>query len=330
MKKSIYIFSAGEISRKDNTLMFESEKGKKYIPVEDTKEIYLFGEVNFNKRLLEFISQKEIIIHMFNHYGYYTGTFYPREHLNSGYMILHQAKAYLDDDHRLSIARQFVSGAMLNMLAVLKYYENRGKELEGIRDDVFKFKDNLKEMKTIETLMAQEGNAREKYYNAFDRIIGNDHFLFEGRSRRPPLNRLNALISFGNSLMYSVVLSEIYKTHLDPRIGYLHSTNFRRFSLNLDIAEIFKPIIVDRMIFTLIGKRMVNEKDFEKDLQGIVLNDKGRRIFAEEFENRLTTTVQHRQLNKTVSYRTLIRMEVYKLQKELIGEESYEPYVTRW
>src|SRR5690606_32259146 len=109
--------------------------------------------------------------------------------------------------------------------------------------------DILPQQNSVEELMAVEGHAREAYYSTFDYIIGDDDFRFEKRSQRPPLNRLNALISFGNSLCYTIALSEIYKTYLDPRIGYLHATNFRRFSLNLDLAEIFKPIFVDHLIF---------------------------------------------------------------------------------
>ncbi|WP_027417994.1 type I-B CRISPR-associated endonuclease Cas1b [Aneurinibacillus terranovensis] len=330
MKKSIYIFTAGSISRKDNTLCFETEQGKKYIPVEDTKEIFLFGEVDFNKRMLEFISQKEILLHMFNHHGYYMGTFYPREHLNSGYMILQQAQAYLDENRRRDIAMRFIYGAMDNMQQVLRYYKNRGINIEDIMGSLSNLADRLPACETIEQMMAIEGNYREQYYQAFDKIIDEKNFVFEGRSRRPPLNRLNALISFGNSVLYTIVLSEIYKTHLDPRIGYLHTTNFRRFSLNLDIAEIFKPLLIDRVIFTLLGKKMITAKDFEKKLDGIILNEKGRRTFLEELERRMATTVKHRELGREVSYRRLIRMEVYKLQKHIIGEKEYQPYVSRW
>lgn len=330
VKKSLYIFNTGTLSRKDNTICFETDQGKKYIPVEGTKEIYLFGEVDFNKRMLEFLSQKEIILHMYNRYDYYIGSFYPREHLNSGYMILEQAKAYMDETRRKVIAFKIVQGAMDNMFQVLRYYNNRGVEIEDILDRLNQLQDRLLTCETIEQMMAIEGNYREQYYQSFDRIINEDHFIFEGRSRRPPLNRLNALISFGNQILYTIALSEIYKTHMDPRIGYLHTTNFRRFSLNLDIAEIFKPIIVDRAIFTLLGKKMITVKHFEKKLDGIVLNDDGKRIFLEELQKRLETTVKHRDLDREVSYRSLIRMEVYKLQKHIIGEKEYQPYVSRW
>lgn len=119
--------------------------------------------------------------------------------------------------------------------------------------------------------MGLEGNMRNLDHQALDAIVDNPLFTFEKRTRRPPRNHMNTLISFGNSILYTTILSEIYKTHLDPRIGFLHATNFRRFTLNLDIAEIFKPIIVDRTIFTLIGRNQLTEADFESEMGGILL-----------------------------------------------------------
>ncbi|KXG76757.1 CRISPR-associated endonuclease Cas1 [Fervidicola ferrireducens] len=330
MKKPIYIFSSGELKRKDNTIYFENEEGQKFIPVENTSEIYVFGEVNVNKRFLEFLTQSGIILHFFNRYDYYVGTFYPREHLNSGYMILKQAQHYLDPEKRLKIAREFVIGASRNIQQVIRYYINRGKQLSEVDDAIKKLDDKIEKCLNIEELMAVEGNIRDSYYRAFDVILGKQEFSFDRRSRRPPENYLNTLISFGNSLLYTVVLSEIYKTHLDPRIGFLHATNFRRFTLNLDVSEVFKPIIVDRVIFTLIGKNMITKEHFEKSMQGIVLKESGMKIFVEELENKLSTTFNHRTLGKNVSYRRLIRLELYKLEKHLIGEEEYKAFVAKW
>ena len=161
-------------------------------------------------------------------------------------------------------------------------------------------------------------------------ILGKAEFAFEQRTKRPPKNYLNTLISFGNSLLYTIILSEIYKTHLDPRIGFLHTTNFRRFTLNLDVAEIFKPIIVDRVIFTLIGKNMITKDHFEKGMEGLLLKEKAQKVFVEEMENKLKTTFNHRNLGRNVSYRRLIRLELYRLEKHLIGEEEYTAFVARW
>ncbi|PIP11835.1 MAG: subtype I-B CRISPR-associated endonuclease Cas1 [bacterium (Candidatus Stahlbacteria) CG23_combo_of_CG06-09_8_20_14_all_40_9] len=330
MKKTIYIFSDGELKRKENTLYFQSEKGKKYVPVENTKEIMAFGEVTLNKKLLEFLSQQEIMLHYFNHYGYYMGTFYPREHYNSGYMILKQAESYLDREKRIDLAKRFVEGAVLNMKRVLNYYANRGKSVSEYIDRIDSISPAIEECNYTDELMAIEGNIREQYYNAFDNILENENFTFEGRTRRPPKNRLNSLISFGNSLLYARVLSEIYKTHLDPRIGFLHTTNQRRFTLNLDVSEPFKPIIVDRIIFNLINKNMIKTRHFEQKLGGIVLNEKGRELFVREFDERLKNTVKHKRLKRNVSYEGMIRLDLYKIEKHLMGEEKYTPFVTGW
>ncbi|PKM81757.1 MAG: subtype I-B CRISPR-associated endonuclease Cas1 [Firmicutes bacterium HGW-Firmicutes-14] len=330
MKKIIYIFSDGELKRQDNTLKFRCEETNRYLPVEDISDIYVFGKVNINKKLLELLSQKEIVMHYFNYLGYYMGTFYPREHYNSGYMILKQADFYQDNEKRMEIATAIITGALKNIRQVLRYYNSRGKDLNASILRIEEYEKLTEECVGIPELMAVEGNARECYYRAFDTILENRDFVFEQRTRRPPKNHLNSLISFGNSIMYTLVLSEIYKTHLDPRIGFLHATNFRRFSLNLDIAEIFKPILIDRVIFSLISKKMISKKDFESGIGGIVIKDKAKKLLVEELDNKLKTTIKHREIGREVSYRRLIRLELYKLEKHLMGEQKYEPFIARW
>jgi len=331
MRKSAYIFNDGELTRKDNTVCFESGGRKNYLPIEDINDIYIFGEVTVSKKFLEYATQKQVLLHFFNYNEYYVGTYYPREHYNSGYMILKQAEHYLDSGKRKIIAHKIVEGSIKNILQVLKYYISRGKtEINSIYVKIQELLDSLNPTMDIEAMMAIEGNVREIYYHAFDIILDNEDFVFDKRTRRPPQNNLNTLISFGNSILYTVVLSEIYNTHLDPRIGFLHTSNHRRFTLNLDIAEIFKPLLVDRTIFTLVGKRMLSAKHFDRKTSGIVLKDDGRKIFVQEIDNRLKTTINHKKLGRQVSYRHLIRMELYKIEKHLIGEQDYEPFVSLW
>jgi CRISPR-associated protein Cas1 len=331
MKQPIYIFSDGKLQRRQNTLSFADKEGKKrYVPVENTSDIYLFGEVDINKRLLEFLTQSEISVHFFNHYGYYIGSFYPREHYNSGCLILKQAEHYLDQTKRMALAHRFIVGAVENMKRVLNYYLRRGVDLQGVLDAIEEASAFLDQQGSPETLMAVEGNIREVYYGAFDLILNQEEFSFGKRSRRPPQNRLNALISFGNSMMYVAALSEIYRTHLDPRIGFLHTTNFRRFSLNLDVAEVFKPTFVDRLIFSLVNKGQIQAKHFSNMAGGIFLTEAGRKIFLEEWEKRLHTTIEHPKLKRKVSYRRLIRLDLYKIEKHLLEDRPYEPYVARW
>jgi len=330
MKKTIYIFNDGEIHRKDNTIYFEGEDGKKYLPVEDIGEICVVGEVGTSKKFLEFCTTNQIVIHYFNYYEYYVGSYYPREYYNSGFMLLKQAENYLDLDKRKLLAFKFIEGSALNIINVLKYYVNREKDVGNNMENIVQLSNKLDINMDIEQMMAIEGNIREVYYGAFDEIIGNSTFSFDVRTKRPPLNKMNSLISFGNSLLYTTVLSEIYNTHLDPRIGYLHSTNNRRFTLNLDVAEIFKPIIVDRIIFTLIGKKMLQAKHFNKKTDSVLLTEEGMKIFISLYEEKLQSVFMHNELGRKVSYRRLIRMELYKLEKHLMSEKDYEPYVSRW
>ena len=330
MKKDIFIFNSGKLCRKDNTLMFEGEEGKKYIPVNDVKSIYVFGEVDINKSFLEFMCSSKIMIHFYNYYDYYVGTFYPREFLNSGYVVLKQSEAYLDYDRRVNIARKFIVGATNNILQVLKYYNRRSCDMSLEIEEITSLLAALQFQETIETIMAVEGNVRQIYYKCFNKILNDEDFEFESRTRRPPKDRINSLISFGNSMLYSLTLSQIYQTQLDPRIGYLHTTNDRRFSLNLDISEIFKPIIVDRTIFSVINKKIITKKDFNKDLGSIILKDEGRMKFIKEFNDKLEATINHPQLPNRVSYKRLIRMEAYKLQKLITEGEQYVPFLAKW
>lgn len=322
--ESVYIFSSGHLKRKGNTLVFETEEGRKHLPVENVSEIRIFGEVSLNKRLLEFLTQKGIMVHFFNHFGFYIGSYYPRESNQSGMVTLQQANHYLDKEKRLEIARRIVEGALYNIMSTLK--SQRSKDLEKIIENIAILKDKSQEARTISELMAYEGNAREIYYNAFNIILKNEKFRFTKREKRPPTNYINTLISFGNSLLYTTALSEIFRTHLDPRIGYLHETNQRRFSLNLDIAEIFKPIIVDRVIFRLVNRSQIKEEHFSKIVGGLKLNNRGKRIFAKEYEARLKETISHSRLKRKVSFRTLIRLEAYKLEKHVLSVASYQPY----
>ncbi len=331
MKETIYIFSNGRLSRKDNTIFFETKQGdKKFIPVEHVKEIFAFGEIDINSKALIFLSQKNIIFHYFNYYNYYSGSFYPREHYNSGFMIIKQVDFYKDNDKRIYLAIQFVLGAAKNCLKILKYYNRRGKDLNKIIDETEEIIKKVSLQKEINSLMAFEGMIKQIYYQAFNVIIENKDFTFHERNKRPPKDYINALISFSNSIIYTQSLSEIYKTHLDPRIAYLHTSNFRRFSLNLDIAEIFKPIIGDRTIFSVINRKIITKKHFDNNLKGVILNEKGCKKFLQHIEERLKETIKHRNLNKKVSYRRLIRMELYKLEKHLMGEKEYKPFVMDW
>ena len=140
---------------------------------------------------------------------------------------------------------------------------------------------------------------------------------------RPPDNMINSLISFVNSLIYTKVLTVIYKTQINPTISYLHEPGAKRFSLALDISEIFKPLIGDRLIFSLLNRNQITEQSFVNELNGLQLKKSAVQTIVEELDTRLQTTIKHRDLNKYVSYQYLMRLEIFKLIKHLTGEKEY-------
>ena len=235
----------------------------------------------------------------------------------------------MDNNKRLKLANNFVRGSLENMILNMKYYQRTNDGIVQLTSTVETYLKHIDSAISISELMGYEANARKEYYKMFD-IILPEPFKFERRTIQPPKNLFNSLLSFGNSLVYSTVLSEIYATHLDPTISFLHELYDRRFSLSLDISEVFKPLLSDRTILHLLMKRELNEKHFNQELNGILLNDVGRTRFLKHYEEKLKTTVKHRSLGRSVSYRTLIRLECYKLIKHLLGMEEYKPFVMWW
>ncbi len=334
MKKSYYLFNPGKLSRKDNTLKFTPIDGAgntqkpRYLPVEGVEELYVFGSLDANSALYNFLGKNQIEVHFFDYYENYSGSFMPKDQLLSGKTLIAQSKHYLNKKLRIEIARKFIEAAAFNMTKNLKYYANRGKSTQSIIDAIEQFAAKIPETEKIDELMGLEGNIRMNYYAAFDEIV--EGFEFETRTKRPPQNELNALISFGNMMCYSQCLRAINQTQLNPTISYLHEPGDRRFSLALDLAEIFKPILVDRVIFKLINRKEIKKEDFDCKTKFITLKEKGKKTFVKEFENKLAETINHRTLKRNVSYKYLIRLECYKLIKHIMKIEEYKPFKIWW
>ncbi|MBW7870360.1 MAG: type I-B CRISPR-associated endonuclease Cas1 [Flavobacteriia bacterium] len=334
MKKSYYLFNPGRLSRKDNTLKFvpidkDGNEGQvKYLPIEGIKNLYCFGALDANSAMYNFLGKSQISVHFFDYYEHYTGSFMPKDYLLSGKVLIEQTKNYTRPKLRMGIAQKFIEGAAANMLRNLKYYQGRGRDLSLHITQIENYSNEMKEAKTVSELMGWEGNIRQVYYKAFDKIIPN--FEMGNRTKRPPSNEVNALISFGNMMCYTLCLDQIYHTQLNPTISFLHEPGYRRYSLALDLAEIFKPILVDRLIFSLLNKNILSEKDFDKKLNYCLLNESGRKKVLRDWEDRLNQTIKHRKLNKDVSYKHLVKLEVYKLIKHIMKIEEYQPFKAWW
>lgn len=334
MKKSYYLFNPGRLSRKDNNLCFTpvDEQGNegqaRHLPIETVDNIYCFGSLDANSAMYNFMGKNQVAVHFFDYYEHYTGSFMPKEYLLAGKMQVEQTKHYISDKKRLVIAQTLINGAAFNMSRNLKYYQSRGKDVSESLKRIEDYSSSIEGTKRVDELMGIEGNIRQAYYGTFGTII-ND-FEMGNRSKQPPQNEVNALISFGNMMCYTVCIDQIYHTQLNPTISFLHEPGVRRFSLALDIAEIFKPVLVDRTIFSVLNKKIIQANDFRQDTNRCVLKDSARKTFTQHFEDRLKETFKHRSLGRNVSYKNLVKLECYKLSKHLLGIESYKPFKMMW
>ena len=326
MGSTKYISSMGELTRKDNSLCFRKDGKNIYIPIENTKEIYCLNEVSINSKLLDFLAQNHIIVHFFNYYGGYSGTFYPKDQYMSGRLLIKQVEKF--KSNRIDIARAIVRGIGVNIYEVLYHYYKHDKKdvkvtIDWIRKDFYPL---VEAAQNVNQLLAIEGDLWMRFYNNFQYFLPED-FIMNKRVKRPPDNPINAIISFGNTLLYTKTISAIFRTHLDQRISYLHEPAERRFSLSLDLSEVFKPVIVYRTIFDLVNNRKIQvSKHFDKKVNYCLLNEEGRKIFIEAFEGRLESVFQHPKLKRKVSYRTALKLDCYKLIKCILEDKDFIPF----
>ncbi|MFT6150480.1 MAG: CRISPR-associated protein Cas1 [Saprospiraceae bacterium] len=332
MRKTKYIFNGGRMSRKDNTLIFQPEpnNGVKvkptYLPIEDVGNLYCFGALDANSALYNFLGKQRVSLHFFDYYEHYTGSFMPKDYLWAGKLQVLQTQHYLELDKRMILAKSFVRGGSEAMVEVLKYYLRKDRNVRQAMVRIGELQFQINDCEDVQMLMGIEGNVRKAYYSAFDAVILGDDFVMNGRSMRPPKNAVNALISFGNMMCYTLCLDSIYHTQLNPTISFLHEPGAMRYSLALDIAEIFKPILVDRTIFSLINRKQLRLEHFDTHLNGIWLSDSGRKVFIKAYEERLKETFKHPRMKKNVSYRTAVKYECHKLSRYLLTGEEYLPF----
>lgn len=327
MDHNYHLINEGILTKQDFNILFESENGKKYIPVETTDSLYIYSNVIMSGNFFDFMNQVGLNVSFINKYGEKIGSFVPNNSRRNIKTELKQLRMYDSEKERLDMARRLEIASVSNIRANLRYYQRRknATELEAAVKDMTDIITKLNEARDINHMMMLEAQARQKYYGCFNSILEGKQFYFDKRTRRPPQDPLNAMISFGNTLLYQRIANEINRTSLDIRIGIVHAAGNRPESLNLDLADLFKPILVDRTIFTLVNRKMINVNDFvEVENNGIYLNNRAKKIFISEYENKLYQKVTFDGAERTYDY--LIKNEIQKLKKYIENGEKYKPY----
>lgn len=347
MKKNLFITTGCILKRKDNTILCvkitDDEKeelnkeeaclgediiipsgDKKYIPVEIIESIIALGNIRFNSRFLYFLSSLSIPMHICGTNNGYYGSYLPKTGF-AGTMLLAQSVYYQNNSLKTETAAKFVLGSAQNMVSNLKYYQFRGAALSEEIETIEKFYAAISAVNDVNQLRGIEGNIKRIYYSCWKKIFIFP-VSFEKRLKNPPPDIINSLISYINMITYSLCLNEIHFSGLYPEVGYLHEPGHRRLPLTYDLAEIFKPVITDKLIFKLINKAIITEKDFKINNGKCLITKPARGKIIQEIEQKLFTVITDKKRGKRLSYKTAIKEECIKLKKHFLGEEVYKPF----
>lgn len=317
---SFYITSDGKIERDGNTLSFIGVDSRRHIPGKNISEIVISAKVSLSSWAIDYLANSNILVHVLGDDGRYLSSIVPHMANQTGINVIYQSSAYLDIRKRLSIASEMVRGIRYNIVRNLRYYSDKidlDSEIESIG--------SLKmEGSSVDAILGFEGNVWKIYYSCFPKFL-RDVKDFK-RTFHPPGDSINAMISYGNALLYSTSLSAIYQSGLNPSISFLHEPSDRSFSLALDIADIFKPVIVERVVANLVNNRIMKDNDFHSKNRGIYLTDMGRRKFTEYYRDKLQTSLKSNTSQRTLTYQGHILQECYNLLSSVKGEKEYKSF----
>ncbi len=323
-----HLVNDGILTKKDFNILFENADGKRFVPVETVDSLNVYSNCIFSGSFFDYMNSEQLSVNFYNRYGNKIGTFIPNKWKRSIEIEQSQIALIGNEKEHLKIAKKYQNANIFNIRAVLRYYQRRmdNPQIDETVNRITEILKDVNEQKSIENLMIYEAQARQMYFRCFNVIMDDEDYKFVCRTKRPPKDALNAMISFGNTLLYQRFASEIYASKLDIRFGLLHSSKHRTENLNLDLADLFKPIIVDRTIFTLVNKKMldINTCFRNTNEEGVYLSEVGKRVFIREFELKLNQKINFKGQN--ISYEKILKNEVKMLQKYFQNGEKYQPY----
>lgn len=321
---TVYVLHGTTIRRAENTILVTLDTGKKVrLPVESVKHLVIPTACQLNSDLLNFLGQSQVRVSFLDYYGNHQASLESTHSYGSGAVHLAQARVILTPQKRIGMAKTIMDAATFNLMQNLKYYQYRGRSMTPAITGMQVHRHQLMKSETIEQMMGCEGLVRQSYYSAWEMI--DPALKIVRRSRRPPADRVNALMSYGNGLIYSACQQAITQSHLDPTLSFIHAPTQARSSLALDIAEIFKPVIVDRLIFRLTNRGILSSGHFDEQEGICLLSRTGRDELVQQFRGEMDSTP----VNGLVGYRAVILREVYRLEAHLLEIEEYQPFVRR-
>lgn len=312
------------------------------IPLIKIDQVVVLGDITLTGSAQALLLQQRKAIHFLTWHGQSLGSLVPDPSKNA-LLHLEQARSVDSLARRFPVARACVAGKLQNMrTALLRYHRSRPQPALAAATEQLRLL--LQQVRSLEppalvrpddrmhglgTLLGLEGNGSAAYFGVFGQLL-HTTLGFAGRIKRPPTDPINALLSFGYTIVTKQVVSLLCVVGLNPMLGLLHQPGYGKPALALDLVEEFRPLIVDSVVVTMINTGQLGPADFTDELGAVRLKDAPRKLFLSKLEERLSEQVQHPLFKYRTSYRRCIELQARLLAKWLLGEvPHYIPFTVR-
>ena len=329
---TLYLLEPGTSLFKEHLrfVVHVAKKDKIEIPIREVERILLFGNINLSTPAMIACLESGINVLFLSRSGRYKGHLWSKEasHLNVE-LLQHQ---YHDrSSFRLNTSKAIVKGKLLNSKQLLLRL-NRQRRILAVQESISGIDSDLQAIESVnnlDTLRGYEGISAARYFPALGQLITNSNFEFSQRHRQPPTDPINALLSFGYTLLFNNVLSLIIAEGLSPYFGNFHYGERKKPYLAFDLMEEFRSPIVDSLVLTLINNSILKVEDFEQiaDNGAIYLTDKSRKKFLNRFEKRMNEKATHSTVQSPTSYRGAIQLQIKLYKRSLLASATYIPFL---
>ena len=336
LQNTLYITKQGAYLHKEReTLVVEVKKKKvMQLPIHAIQSIYCFGNVMVSPFLLGFCGENSVHLAFFTEYGRFLGRLHGKQ---TGNVFLRKAQYKMAEANPVPIARNIIAAKLNSSRAVLyRRIRNHGQnnEVENAIEQISYVIRRLQKAETLEVILGLEGEAASYYFKVFNQLIlpvAQQDFQFITRSRRPPLDPVNAMLSFLYSVVGNDISAALQGVGLDSQMGFIHQPRSGRDSLAQDILEEFRAWLVERIVLSLINRRQVKPQDFEVEIGGAVkLKDDTRKVILTTLQTRKQETIHHSFLGEEVQIALVPHIQAFLLARHLRGDlDAYPPFVPK-
>lgn len=318
---TLYLTEQGSVLKKTYRRLLIEKKGEKLLEVPEFKidRILIFGNVQITTQAINFLLDRGIDTSFLSINGRLRGKLAAVESKNV-YLRIAQYQKNQDENFKVKFAKIIIETKIKNAINLINRYARNHPEIDfsGYSKNLKKCLLSLKRKERVSTIIGVEGRSSAIYFESYGKMFRKE-LQFRKRSRRPPADPINSLLSLGYTLITNEIFSILSTVGFDPYIGYLHGIDYGRPSLTLDLVEEFRQPIIDKLTLQLINKKILNEKDFEKkDNKGFYLKENSRKKYFIHYEHLMTKTKNN--------FRKSFQIQAYKFANTILKNIPYVPY----